>query len=219
MLAYPAGGNKIALADLMARGKPKVIELPLPVAPPNPPFTSWSNRRQRLAWDSASPLLAVACTNAIGKATILFWDTDRQAEQARWDGNFDIKALVMAFSPSGKRLAAGDAARSIRLYDLAAQSEALRLETAQPGGIGMLRWLPDGRLLSADDFGNSFTAWEPAGTLPASVLVSGKESIGDLAFIPEDRCLAVLHGGAQPAVALVECDSGHMRPSLPSQPT
>ncbi|HBI46877.1 MAG TPA: hypothetical protein DDY78_29095 [Planctomycetales bacterium] len=211
-LAYPAGGNKIALADVTARGEPKVIELPLPLVRPasGPNFP----RRERLAWASASSLLAVACMNAAGKAAIVFWDTDQQAEQGRWDGDFDVATLRMAFSPDGKRLAGGDKEGTIHIYDIAAGGEALRLEALQPGGFGMLRWPADDRLLSADFTAVSFTTWEPSGASLSSVLASGKESAIDLAFRPESRSLAVLRGGAKPEVVLVECESGQVRPKV-----
>jgi WD40 repeat protein len=216
VLAYPAGGNKIALADVTARGEPKVIELPLPLVPQaSGGIAGWMTRGQRLAWASASSLLAAPCVNAAGKAAIVFWDTDRQAEQGRWDGDFDVVTLRMAFSPDGKRLAGGDKEGTIHIYDIAARGEVLRLAAIHSvGGFGMLGWPADDRLLSTDLGGNSFTTWEPSGTSLSSVLALGTEGVIDLAFRPEGRSLAVLRGGPQPEVVLVECASGQVRHKL-----
>jgi WD40 repeat protein len=215
VLAYPAGGSKLALVDLQGRAEPKLVELPLPVAPQD--ISGVQGVRlsgDRLAWAASSPVLAVACTNAGGKVAILFWGVDRQAPLARWDTDFDTKMLRLALSPGGKRLAVGHADGAIRLYDVAARGESLRLEDAHPGGVGMLRWLPDGRLLSADTMGNSYTVWELSGPPLSSVPVAGGEPVGDLAFSPDGRHLAVLRRGARPAAVLVERTSGRVSHEL-----
>jgi len=154
------------------------------------------------------------CTNAAGKVTILFWDVDRRVQLGRWDADFDVNMLRMAFSPGGKRLAVGHGDGTIRIYDVPAQSVSLRLEAAHPGGVEMLRWLPDGRLLSSDIPGNSYTFWEPSGPPPASVLLPGAEAVADLAFSPDGQRLAVLRRSAPTAVVLVERASGRASPAL-----
>jgi WD40 repeat protein len=169
----------------------------------------------RLAWARSAPVLAVACADTAGNLAILFWDVDRQAQLARWDADFDTKMLRLAVAPDGKRLAAGHADGTIRVYDLAARAESLRLEATHPGGVGMLSWLADGRLLSADIFGNTYTFWEPSGAPLASALLPGGETISDLGFSPDGHSLAVLRGGKRPAVFLVERDSGRAAPALP----
>jgi WD40 repeat protein len=215
VLAYPAGGKKVALADVAARGEPRILDLPLPVAVERSGVTSVrSFHRQKLAWAPTSSLLAVACTSAAGKTVALFWDTDRQAEQARWDGDFDVNSLTLTFSPDGQRLAAGDAEGTIRVYDVAAHSEVLRLEAVHPGGVGTLRWLADGRLLSAGVLGNSYALWEPSGVPLSSTLAAGRASLVGLAFSPEGRWLAVERGAPEPAVVLVERATGQLAPPL-----
>src|SRR5262249_13385607 len=146
--------------------------------------------RQGLVWGSG-PLLAVPCINAAGQGAILFWDTQRQAAPAPWGGDFDLRAMVLALSPHRQRPAPSDA-EGIRIYDLATQSEVLRLPGAQRGAVGMLRWLADGRLLSADFFGNSYTIWEPSGPSLTSLLTTGTQRVSDLAFRPRSRWLAIL---------------------------
>ncbi len=215
VLAFPVGGNKIALADVIAGGEPKVIELPLPLAPSSAWNANGRNAGQRrLAWGAGSSLLAAACVNAAGKAAIVFWDTDRQAEQGRWDSDFDVATLRMAFSPNGKRLVAGDKEGTIRIYDIVAGAEALRLETHHPGGVGLLRWPTDDHLLTADLGGNSFTTWGLSGVSLSTILASGKARAIDLAYRPESRSLAVLRGGTQPEIVVIECDSGQLRPKI-----
>jgi WD40 repeat protein len=215
LLAFPAGGNKLALAGVRERGEPKLVELPLPVAP-QAIDAGFALRLSgdRLAWGLSSPVLAVACTDPAGKLAILFWDVERLAEVGRWDAGFELKMLRMAMSPGGKRLAVGHGDGTVRVYDLAARGEAYRLEAAHPGGVGMLSWLADGRLLAADLFGNAYTFWEPSDPPPASVIAPGGATVGDLGFSPDGLSLAVLRGGPQPTVALVERDSGRAGPPL-----
>jgi WD40 repeat protein len=211
LLAFPLGGKKIALADVMAPGEPKVVELPLPVAPWG--VGSLSSQRW-LAWGGPSSLMAVACANAAGKATILFWDADRQTERGRWDGDFDGSSLRMAFSPNGQRLAAIDTHGSIRIYDLAAHAETLRLEDVHSAGSALLQWRADDRLLSADYFGNAYTTWQFSADPLSSVLVPRREGILGLAFGSDGRWLAVLHSAPQPGVMLVERASGKITHQL-----
>ena len=161
VLAYPAGGNKLGIVDVGTRGEPKIIDLPLPIGIGTPANLLW-HQDEKIAWSPTSAVLAVACTNPTGQTSIVFWDTNRQVEQARWDGNFDMKSLAIAYSTDGKRLAACDSDAAIRVFDIAKQREVLRLEDTQPGGASLLHWLADGRLLTADFFGNSFTTWEPS---------------------------------------------------------
>jgi WD40 repeat protein len=206
MLAYPAGGRKIALVELQRPAEPKFVELPLVVS---------SLSGDVLAWAPASSLLAVACTNADTRITIVLYDVDRQAQLARWDTDIVSKFVFsMVFSPEGKRLAADLGNGIIRTYDVAAQAESMRLETADPWVSSVLRWLPDGRLLAAKRTGNTFTFWEPSRVPPASVLAPVNQNISDLTFSPDGRWLAVQHGGARPGAVLFERDSGQASPAL-----
>jgi WD40 repeat protein len=205
MLAYPAGGSKLALVDVEKRSEPRFVNLSLPLAPPN---TDRPFRRQMLAWSPRSDLLAVGCIGPASRVTILFWNMDRQAEEGSWNGGFDLNTVRLAFFADGKRVAAGDKDGTIRVFDIAAQHEVLRLEAVHPGGVGLLQGLEDGRLLSADTSGNAYSFWEPSADRLTSVVMPGKEKITDLTFSPDGRSLAILSRGAQPSVILVEPGSG-----------
>ena len=213
-LAYSAGGTKVGVIDLQTGGEPRTINLPLPIAL-GPLANPFQPHEEKIAWLPSSAVLAVACTNATGQASIVFWDTDRQVELARWNGNFALKSLRIACSADGKRLAVSDADGAIRIYDIAAQREVLRLEAVHANGASMLQWTADGRLLSADSFGNSFAIWEPSRESLSSILVSGKDIVGQMIFSPDGRRLGLLRIVPQPTLALIERDSGQTAIQLP----
>jgi WD40 repeat protein len=200
---------------LPTKGEPTVIELPLPIAPASleaarlPTLT-----REHLVWSPTEPTLAVVCSNSAGKGVILFWDTARQAEKARWEGDFDPKHLALAFHPAGQRLAAGDSSGSVRVYHIADQRETLRLEAVHTGGVSLLRWSAEDRLLSAGPIGNTFREWELSeGDLRATV-VPGKKDVDTFAFSPDGKWLALQYSKPKAQVALLNRQTGALQPAF-----
>jgi WD40 repeat protein/tRNA A-37 threonylcarbamoyl transferase component Bud32 len=213
-VAYSLGGARVAFLDLQRHDPPKIVALPLPVAAhPKNMASVRAFRRDKLAWAPGGATLAAVCVGPANKGTILFWDADRQEEAARWEGDFDADTLALAFAPDGRRLVAGDKQGTIRCFDLAEQREVWRLEEVHPGGIGLVHWDADGRLISAGMLGNAFKVWELSGPALSSAVLPSKEAVGALAFAPDGR-LAVLRGGQSAGVVLLDPASRHAAPPL-----
>jgi hypothetical protein len=79
---------------------------------------------------SALPVAPDSWTAAIGgdDRTVYPWDLATGGELVRWDGH-DTAVAALAFDPTGRALASGDAVGSVKLWDLA----YLRRELSQLG--------------------------------------------------------------------------------------
>jgi WD40 repeat protein len=214
VLAYSLGGPRLALLDLQRHDPPKVIELPLPVAfDPKSVESIRTFVHDKLAWAPQGATLAAVCVGPTNKGAILLWDADRQEEMARWEGEFDVNTLALALEPHGRRLVAGDKEGTIRCFDIAARHEAWRVEEVHQGGVGLVVWDADGRLLSAGMLGNTFKHWELSGPALSSTVLPGKEVIGALTFGADGR-LAALRGRPRRGLVMLDLRSGHVAPSL-----
>jgi WD40 repeat protein/tRNA A-37 threonylcarbamoyl transferase component Bud32 len=215
-LAYPLGGNKLALNDLSERGDARVIELPLPpVAAAG--VTDESQGRSlsgwKLGWSPVSRLLVVLCLTPTGGGAIIFWDVEKNQEVARWEGGFPSPMLALGFQAEGKGLAAGDPQGNISYFDLTERRETLRLDGAHPGGVGFIRMLASGRMLSGGSFSNAVRVWEPASPLASAAPLSGGHTKA-IAFSRDDRWLALLRGTPRPSLLLLDRQTGRLEPPL-----
>jgi tetratricopeptide (TPR) repeat protein len=93
---------------------------------------------------------------------LMVWDTTTgQAVLARDQEGFLFR---LAFSPDGRRLAVADR-REVRVWDVRAQREVLRLRGAPPrpsdGGFNpMLEWSPDSGRLATSNWDGSISVWD-----------------------------------------------------------
>jgi DNA-binding SARP family transcriptional activator/WD40 repeat protein len=86
-------------------------------------------------------------TVAIGRVNdVVLVDAATGAQQGEALAGFDLAVPVMAFSPDGRRLAAGDIDGTIRVFDLATRQEASRLALHED--LALPQFLADGRLFT-----------------------------------------------------------------------
>jgi WD40 repeat protein len=90
----------------------------------------------------------------------IFWDTDtgRQVKAVHEPGLFSFRTSL-AFSPDGRRLAAGSPNGHIRIRAADNGLELLTFRSFQGGQVYFATFSPDGRLL-ATPFGNDITIWD-----------------------------------------------------------
>ena len=94
-LAYPIGGDVISFWEPVAGKRLKDVRLPLPIV-------------GKIALSPGNGCLAAACSNAgNGGSTILLWDPAGDREAVRIPVNFSLRGSVLAFDPTGRRLAVG----------------------------------------------------------------------------------------------------------------
>jgi WD40 repeat protein len=215
VLAYSLGGTRVALLDLQTRDPPRVVDLALPVAD-DPGNEVQRREHARLIWAPGGATLAAVCVGPGNKGKLVFWDMEHQEEIARWNADFDVEGLTLAFHPDGRRVVVGDRAGTIRCFDLAGRYEAWRLEEVHPGGVEVLCWDADGRLISSGrrDF-NTLKVWQTSGPPLATATLPIKDFnfISALAFCPDAR-LAALHFAPRAGVAILDPGSGRAATSL-----
>jgi WD40 repeat protein len=215
-LAYPLGGNKVAVTDLAERGDSRVIELPLPPVAASgvtDVFEGRSLSGWRLGWVPGTRILVAPCVTPAKGCAVVFWDVDKNQELARWEGGFSSPFLALGFHPGGKGLVAGDPEGNISCFDLAERRETLRLEGAHPGGVGFVRWLADGRLLSAGVLHNVAKVWKPVAPL-ASAAPFGAGRTSGIAFSRDGRWLVLLKVTTKPSLLLLNRRTGQLAPPL-----
>jgi hypothetical protein len=121
--------------------------------------------------------------------------------------------LALGFHPEGKGLAAGDSQGNISYFDLTERRETLRLEGAHPGGVGFIRMLASGRMLSGGVLSNAVRVWEPASTVASAAPLSGGHT-RQIAFSRDDRWLVLLRGTPRPSLLLLDRQTGKVAPPL-----
>jgi len=104
--------------------------------------------------------------------------------------------LTVAFSPDGHRLAAGDAAGDIILWETSEKGETPLPGAGRPLNghterVTSLVFSPDGRLLASGGFDDRIIIWDVAsGKMTARPLSGHTDNVWSLAFSPDGKTLA-----------------------------
>ena len=143
-------------------------------------------------------VVAVGATVATAgdDATVRLWsaaDGKPRDELKAHDG----AVTAVDFSPDGKRLATGGADKTVVVWDLKTGTVVKPVLEGHGGKVAFLAYLPDGRLLSRTDAGETF-AWKPPAAKPivlargtsGGLLVAGYSYPTDVAVSPDGRTLA-----------------------------
>jgi WD40 repeat protein len=127
-----------------------------------------------------------------------------------WEGRRRLVALrghlggitVLAFAPDGSRLASGDSAGVVKLWDVATGRERTTLQACEPGnGVTAMVISPDGALLvTAGVVDRWVRIWDAASGGPRGELLRTSSGVTDLAFSPDGTTLAVAQGDGTAAL-------------------
>jgi WD40 repeat protein len=135
---------------------------------------------------------------------------------ARTFPGFDSTAVIVAFSPDDKLLAAaGSADHAVKLYPLADESPAF---VAHPGGASTARFSDDGRLLVTGGADGAARVWPIAGVKGPSgqpVVLAGARGVVEA--LPAQGGARIVTAGEDGAVRVYDA-SGRMLRSLEARP-
>jgi len=187
-LAYVSGEKSVRLWEFHAGNKPSEIALPLAISGP-------------LAFGENDRLLAlggpITGVPAVGQGTVLLWDLSRKTEQARLNIGPGQAALALAFSPDGKRLAVGTLNGVILVFDVSLAREVMRVEPAHSLGVALLQWKADGDHLISGGLDGTTKVWELSDRAIRSSIDTGKKTVWEFAFSPDNKWLAVTDGAVK----------------------
>ncbi len=131
--------------------------------------------------------LALAAQN-----TVRLWDTATGKESRILAGRTE-SILVLDFSADGKRLAAGDRAGEVRVWNMASGQLVHQLNPPPESGTFFatrsLRFSPDGALLACGQ-NSQVLIWDTATWKEVGKLGEHAGAVFDLAFAPDGRTLA-----------------------------
>jgi len=157
----------------------------------------------RLTFSPDGRKLAVANGTAGGfRRDHRVWNLD---DSGSLDLNYGAEAISFSFSADGQRLAIGDAAGMIQLWDLDRRTEVERFP-AHAGAVTSIRLLPDDRIISAGTDG-TVKIWLPkrSGVL---ALKGYPNALRKVAFSPDSHLVAV--AGLDSKVFVWDAREGHL---------
>ena len=173
-----------------------------------------TEERRRLNDAALSPdgaYMATVTGQGIGvRGAVRIWDvgSGRQAAFMAVDGE---PVWVCAWSPDGKKLAAGDHAGTVRIYDSGTWRQSGTL-TGSRDMIRVIAWSPDGSALATGDSNGSLWVWNVATATLRFTKPVQKARIDAVTWAHDGTVLA--SGSADDTVALVNAASGAVIRSL-----
>jgi WD40 repeat protein len=128
-----------------------------------------------------------------GDTTLRLWDPATGRLQGVLSGS-SAAGLALAFSPDGKRLAAGSRDQSLRLWDVASQQLTTVLQ--EPGGPGpffrfpIVTFSPNGKVLAGQGQGQPVRLWDVEKGTVQSVLKDTAALVSALTFSADNQMVA-----------------------------
>ncbi len=148
---------------------------------------------------------SVALTeNGIERATIVLLDVATYTESCRLSPKLVVSASSLCFSPSGERLAAGDA-KVIRIWDVATAKETRRVVNPT-GDVKEICFSPDGRILASADHAGVIHLWDGDTNKLIWKRTDNAPTVRNMVFSPDSKLLAFCDDGH--AVRLLNSSSG-----------
>ena len=137
--------------------------------------------------------LAAACSNGDNRGDmILLWDLAGDREVSRIAVEFGLRGSVLAFDPTGRRLAVGTRDGRLCVFETPSGHKSIDLPGAHPYGIGVLSWAGNGRTLVTFGAGEeALKCWDLG--MPSTKELSAGCKLRDFAVSPDGRWLAVSH--------------------------
>ena len=150
---------------------------------------------------------------SIGVSGLRIWDTTTL--QATWNPDGDVRATAVAYSPTGRVLAAGGADARVHLWD-ATTGVRLGVLDGQGVPITSLAFAPNGRTLAASGSANGDVwLWDLTKREPALVIPDAADgrAVEGVAFHPNGKLVAVAgidwmaNGGGDGAVTVWDVET------------
>jgi len=163
-----------------------------------------------LAFSGDGKLLAAVSNLPRECAVLLVWETASGKQVGKFLSNDLILPYAVAFSPDGKRVAAGGAHEDVPVWSLETGKELRRLRGSKEG-IYALAFSPDGRLMAGAGPDGKVRLWNGEGKLQAT-MEGHQGAVAALAFAPDGRTLAT--GGVGAEVRVWEIATGKERQQL-----
>ncbi len=145
-----------------------------------------------VAFAPAGRLLAVGEWSAEGSSAVSLWDwRDRRLVEVLGGHRGGIN--VLAFTADGERLASGDSAGVVKLWEVATRRERASLAVCQWGtAVAALALSPDGtRLATAGHFESEVRLWDVPSGRRLGTFPGMETAVNGLAFSPDGTMLAV----------------------------
>jgi WD40 repeat protein len=142
----------------------------------------------RVAFSPDGALLAAHSDEAFR-----MWDVSTGKERARCEGSRGAAPVFgisnVAFSTDGKRIAAGDQANTVKVWD--APTGALKHTLAGHGREALaVGFSPDGKLLATGSYDATVRLWDAATFAEVASFPADGQLISNVAFSPDGRLLA-----------------------------
>jgi len=176
-LAFPTGGPEISFWESATGNKIRDVRLPLPVV-------------GKLAISPRADRLAAACADLDNRTgAILLWDLAGNRETARIAVPFILRGSVLAFDPTGRRLAVGTRAGRLCVFETATGRKWIDLPHAHENGIAVLAWNDTGRsLITWGAAEEAMKRWELS--VPSTSELTTRFIVRDFTVSPDEKWLA-----------------------------
>ena len=111
------------------------------------------------------------------------------------------RVLSVAYSPDGKTLAAGNADKTIKLWDVATGKDTATFGSKEAGnlhayGVYSVAYSPDGKTLAAGSMDKTIKLWDVATGKEQATLQGHTKYVSSVAFSPDGKTLASGSGDA-----------------------